>query len=177
MVGICGAIGSGYPEAEEFHDSLHWNGVETATTYTDEQLAVTIASHSFDAESQPAWTDDDTVAIWLWGSIWGFDPPDREYILPNEPPAAYCATLYDEYGSTFVSGLNGNFVGLIYDQPNREITFFTDRLGTHPLHYTRTESGIVFSTNIQALPEHPAVDPSLIWTISRSTSHSNARSA
>lgn len=159
MVGLCGAIGSPalQREVDDFRASLHWNGEETRSTYSDEHVTVTVVSHPFDAEPQPAWADDG-VAIWLWGSVWGFEHPDGEYVLPDEPPAAYCATHYEAYGERFVDGLNGNFLGLIYDLHSRELTFFTDRLGTHPLHYTRLEDGIVFSTNIQGLPAHPAVD-------------------
>lgn len=158
MVGLCGYCGTPSTGDEAFHHSLQWHGDETTATYSDDQLSVTVSSHPHTAESQPVWTNDERIAIWLWGSIWGVDLPNGEYTRITEPPAASCATLYDTYGDAFISGLNGNFIGLIYDQRTQELTFFTDRLGTHPLHYARTDEGIVFSSNIQSFADHPAVD-------------------
>lgn len=156
MVGFCGTLGSVRGHTDEFRASLRWSGREAATTYTDDRLAVTAVSHQFDAEPRPAWVDE-SVAIWLWGSVWGFEDERGEYVRPDEPPAAYCASLYESYGEAFVSGLNGNFLGLIYDSAAGELTAFTDRLGTHPLHYATLEDGVVFSTDIQGLTAHPAV--------------------
>ncbi|MDL5360428.1 asparagine synthase-related protein [Halalkalicoccus sp. NIPERK01] len=157
MVGIWGAIGTEpvrTDQRERLTADLEWNGLETTGEYTDGDVTVGIATHS--DEPQPVWTGED-VAVWLWGSVWGFDGPDG-YSLPTGPPAAYCASLYEEYGLEFVAGLNGNFVGAVYDPSERRVSLFTDRLGSRAVHCYRTDGGIVFSTNVQSLPLHPAVE-------------------
>lgn len=160
MVGLSGVIGPDVNPHERLVADLRWTGGELTTTYSDEQLTITAGSHPYNAEPQPAWTADRAAALWLWGDVWGFDrPDDTAYVLPDESPAAFCASLYEDYGLEFVQGLNGNFVGIVYDTATRTVTFFTDRLGTRPLHYAQTADGIVFSTNIQSLPFHPAVEP------------------
>ncbi|NKE36574.1 asparagine synthase [Natronococcus sp. JC468] len=158
MVGIYGAFGSPRTDSIALENPLCWHGEEDVSTYTDNHLTITTVSHPSDEESQPILADDGTVAIWLWGSIWGFEKPDGEYVPSDDPPAAYCAALYEEYGTEFVSGLNGNFVGLLYDKLEAELTFFTDRLGTRPLHYAEVNGGAVFSTDMQTLGAHQAVD-------------------
>lgn len=158
MVGLCGVIGPDHRGHGKMRADLHWRGDETSTTYTDDRFVVTAVSHSFDDRSQPTWTSSDNIGIWLWGSIWGFRHPTDEYEIATDDPSAYCASLYEEYGMDFLSGLNGNFVGLLYDRTSQEVTLFTDRLGTRPLQYFRTDDSVVFSTNIQSLPNHPAVE-------------------
>ncbi|WP_312911153.1 hypothetical protein [Natronosalvus caseinilyticus] len=158
MVGLLGTVGRLSRETTEPEDVLEWRGDEATTSYTDGRVSVTAVSHPLEAEPQPAWTDGGNVAIWLWGPVWGFETPGGEYRLPDDTAAAYCSTLYEEFGLTFVSGLNGNFAGLVYDQRADEVTFFTDRLGTHPLYVIKVDDGIVFSSDIQQLETHPAVD-------------------
>ncbi len=92
-----------------------------------------------------------------WGSVWGFDGPDG-YTVPDESSAAYCASLYGQYGLDFVSGLNGNFAGVVHDRDAGTVSLFTDRFGSRTLHCYRTDDGLVFSTNVQSLPLHPAVE-------------------
>lgn len=89
--------------------------------------------------------------------MWGFDGP-AGYTTIDGSSAAACASLYHRHGREFIAGLNGNFVGLLYDRHNNKVLLFTDRLGTRPLYYAETSDGMVFSTNIQSLPLHPAVE-------------------
>lgn len=47
-------------------------------------------------------------------------------------------------------------------QPDRDrLAIVTDRLGTHPVYYAETDAGVVFSTAIQSVLAHPAVEPDL----------------
>lgn len=102
-------------------------------------------------------TADGSVTVLLWGDVWG-DEVDGEYARVDAPAATYCAERYDAVGRAFLSGLNGNFAGALYDRDRRRFLLFTDRLGTRPIHHFRTASGLVFTTSIQSLPLHPAVD-------------------
>lgn len=156
MVGLGGTIDEDSGTQERIRADLGWTGEEIEQTHDGDRVTVSAVTHAFRSEPQPAAAGGD-AELWIWGSIWGFDRPDGGYEVATESPAAYCASLYEEYGIEFVSGLNGTFVGLVYDRSDRTVTLFTDRLGTRPLHYALTDDGVVFSTNPQSLPVHPAV--------------------
>lgn len=155
MVGIWGTIGTEPRVTEEMTADLRWTGSESTNEYTDGDVTIGIATHP--SESSPIWKGNDAT-VWLWGSVWGFDGPDG-YTVSDDPPAAYCGSLYEEYGLDFVSGLNGTFVGVVHDRSEGRVSLFTDRLGSRAIHYSETaDGGLVFSTNVQSLPLQPAVE-------------------
>ncbi|ELY61120.1 asparagine synthase [Natronolimnohabitans innermongolicus JCM 12255] len=122
-----------------------------------------LSQHEIFGENQPVEVDD--IRLWVWGTIVGCDAPDgyssRHDTHPNCTDAEYCAHLYQEYGQDFVKYLNSEFVVILYDPDGGEITICTDRLGTRPVFYTITdERELVFSTQLQTLPEYPSVKPS-----------------
>jgi asparagine synthase (glutamine-hydrolysing) len=158
MVGIWGATGTEPLQSEQTErltTDLRWSDRESTDEYTAGDVTVGIATHP--SGPPPVGEEGDTT-VWLWGSVWGFDGPDG-YTVPDEPPAAYCASLYEEYGPGFVAGLNGTFAGVVHDRSEERVSLFTDRLGSRAIHYYRpTDGGLVFSTNVQSLPLHPAVE-------------------
>jgi asparagine synthase (glutamine-hydrolysing) len=134
-------------------------------TYATDGLAVATGSQSCYTASSADGADDEAVRCWLLGDVYGYDPEDvgRSAAYQARPatvdPAQYCLSLYERDGDRFVRGLNGNFTLLLCDRARRRLALCTDRFGTVPLYWTRTEEGtIAFSTNIQLLPAHPAVE-------------------
>lgn len=157
MAGLCGAIGGDLRGVERMCSDLCVTSREETTIATVGESRVATAHHSFDAEPQPVRTADGS-ALWVWGDVWSVRRSGG-YEAVSPPPAQVCASLYDEHGTAFVERLNGNFVGLLVDPDAGETTFFTDRLGTRPLHYARTDDGVAFATNVQALALHGGYDP------------------
>jgi asparagine synthase (glutamine-hydrolysing) len=147
--------------ADALDDWVPAGGVE----YTADDIAIATGSQSCHAASNTSVTDDEAVRCWLLGDVYGYDPAgvgrsgSHQARPPNVDPARYCLSLYEREGERFVRGLNGNFTLLLYDQSQRRLILCTDRFGTVPLYWTRTDEGtIAFSTNIQFLPAHPAVE-------------------
>lgn len=105
---------------------------------------------------------------WVLGELYGHAADDANAAGPSagyeSRPASvgsarYALALYDRYGRSFVCGLNGNFLLAIHDPDRDQLLLSTDRFGTVPLYWTRASDGtVVFSTNVQTLPSHPAVD-------------------
>ena len=161
MTGISGVLGDQTHRIDWMTDDLQWNGSEETAAYDDERVALRSAFHPTADRAQPAATGDDAL-VWIWGNVWGWDGPDGYHprrLSTAESTAEFCAQRYADRGIDFVAGLNGTFAGVIYDRNQHETHLITDRLGTHPVYYTRpTPETVVFSTLIQSLPAHPTVE-------------------
>jgi asparagine synthase (glutamine-hydrolysing) len=161
MPGICGVVGSD-SGAESMADGLVVSGNERRVRYEGDGVSVIVAAHPVFHEEQPATTADGSL-VWVHGDPYGFEGPDgyepRADLSGSD--AAYCARLYDEHGTRFVDGLNGEFCGVVLDREG-QARLFTDRIGSYPLFYTRPDGDgpLLFSSRIQALGAHPAFDPS-----------------
>lgn len=164
MVGICGVIGEREHDVDPCVEHLvHYGGEQRRTTTADD-YQISVVSHPRFASEQPATCADGDVNVWLWGQVYGVD--GDEYVSkrtshPEASDAEYCAALYEEHGLDFVRGLNGEFASVVYDESRNVASFLTDRLGSRPVFYARPDDDrLVFSTNVQSLCEHPAVDVS-----------------
>ncbi|MEF8915632.1 MAG: asparagine synthase-related protein [Natronomonas sp.] len=159
MVGLCGIIGDHQSSAETMAEHLQWLGTETTSSYRSGSISVHHAYHSA-TEDQPARTEDGDVLLWIWGDVIGHEAGGEYSPKPaSESVSAYCLGLYEEYGLEFIDGLNSEFAGVIYDTEDDSVVLFVDRLSARPIYYTHTGSSLVFSTQLQSIPEHPAVDP------------------
>lgn len=161
MVGISGVIGQSDEELGGSVEALRHTGEESISETAGPGYRVAVVSHPAFADDQPVDLADGEQKLWLWGELFGHD--DGGYVAKadshsDHSASQYCAHLYGEYGLDFLERVNGEFVGLIYDGTTEEAVFFTDRLGTRPLYYTRRDdASIVFSSSIQALPKFDGV--------------------
>lgn len=160
MAGLCGVVGDRHC-VEGIAADLAWTGEETTATFEDGDLSVVGSFTSERAGDQPVAVGDDAL-LWVWGSVFGaeheggYRPRDRT----EATAAAYSADLYDRYGIEFVSRLNGDFIGVLYDRGQGTVSVFTDRLCLRDAYYVRpTDETFVFSTNVQSLSRHPDVTP------------------
>jgi asparagine synthase (glutamine-hydrolysing) len=64
---------------------------------------------------------------------------------------------YEQWGSEFVSRLNGMFAFALFDRSRGVVLLARDRMGIKPLHYAIDGSRLVFASELKAL----LVDPSL----------------
>ncbi|TYL36822.1 asparagine synthase [Natronococcus pandeyae] len=144
-----------------------WFSSDPGIQYLTDDVAIATEPRECRSSSQPVAAEGEAVGFWLLGDVYGYDASavGRSGGYESRPsdvdPAQYCASLYEREGRRFVCGLNGNFTLLIYDRERQQFTLCTDRFGTVPVYWTRTHDGqVVFSTNIQFLPSHPAVETS-----------------
>jgi len=160
MAGLCGVVGVA-DGIEDVAAGLEWTGEESTTLFRDERLAIAGSFAVSEAADQPVQVGEDTL-LWIWGSVFGFDGDDgyQSRDVTAESVFEYCADLYERHGPSFVSGLNGDFVGVIYDRRAETVSIVTDRLALRDTYYVQPEDGpLVFSTAIQSLSRHPAVTP------------------
>jgi asparagine synthase (glutamine-hydrolysing) len=160
MAGLCGVIGK-HNCVEGVATGLEWTGDETTAVFEDNRLAIAGSFTTVEEADQPVPVGDDAF-LWIWGSVFGFEGPDGYHprTSSERSTAHHCARLYDRHGMEFVSGLNGDFVGVVYDRAEGIVSVFTDRLGLRDTYYAQpTDETLVFSTAIQSLSRHPEVTP------------------
>jgi len=68
---------------------------------------------------------------------------------------------YIHYGIDFVNRLNGIFAFAIWDDKEKMLLLYRDRLGVKPLFYTIKDNTIIFGSEIKALFCHPKVRPEI----------------
>ncbi|MFC6960535.1 asparagine synthase [Halocatena marina] len=161
MVGLCGSIGQdALPEA--MAEYISWGDDEETVSYSDDRIDLQASLHSLIAGDQPVAVEDEDVLLWIWGDVYGYGSRSN-YVPRRGPPdgsAEFCAHLYEVFGMDFVSGLNGNFALVIYDQTENAVSFVTDRFATRPLYYAQpTDDTLIVSSQSQSLTLHPDIEP------------------
>jgi asparagine synthase (glutamine-hydrolysing) len=163
MVGLCGAVGEQPGLPPTFVEGVVWRDDEVTHSFADDDVSLSFSFHPLLSGDQPARARDGDALVWVWGDVYGFGGGDA-YTPRDGPPdgsAQYCADLYDSNGMDFVADLNGDFGLVIYDQQAGTLSFVTDRVATRPFFYAQPDDEFVVASEIQALPEHPAVAPDL----------------
>lgn len=154
MVGMGGVVGDFTSDPSILSEELRFFGDEVPVEHEGEASFVTTVFHAVNEESQPVQIESTGELLWVWGEIYGSLDPSGGYSSrdTSEPRTEYCARLYEERGPEFIRGLNGSFAGVLLDESSGTLRLFTDRLGSRPIHYAVVDEGIVFSTQIQAIP-------------------------
>lgn len=68
---------------------------------------------------------------------------------------------YEEWGLDLVPRLRGMFALALWDERRQQLLLARDRFGKKPLLYAKTEDGLLFGSEIQALLAHPTVSRSV----------------
>ncbi|WP_332651774.1 asparagine synthase (glutamine-hydrolyzing) [Lysinibacillus sp. 54212] len=73
-------------------------------------------------------------------------------------------TAYIEWGEACVQRLNGIFAFGVWDETEETLFLSRDRMGVKPLFYTEVAGGLLFSSELKSLLQHPDVSPVLNMT-------------
>ncbi|MDT8306346.1 MAG: asparagine synthase-related protein [Anaerolineae bacterium] len=113
-------------------------------------------------EAQPLWNASKTIGLVMEGEL--FDPSAARqsllaqgYPLQDGGDAALLLGLYETRGEAFVEGLNGAFSVALWDNTAQKLVIANDRLGLHPVYYSRSHDGLIFGSGVRALLAHPAL--------------------
>lgn len=63
-----------------------------------------------------------------------------------------------EYGPDFVKTMNGIFAFAIWDEKNKNLLLFRDRLGIKPLFYTIQSNTLIFGSELKAIFQYPGIE-------------------
>jgi asparagine synthase (glutamine-hydrolysing) len=75
--------------------------------------------------------------------------------------AELALNAYVEWGAACAERLEGTFGFAVWDIRTEELLLVRDRLGTKPLYYYPTATGVVFGTERKAVLAHPQVRPAV----------------
>lgn len=162
MVGIAGAIG---PESADATSEMTSIDADSASHYAEDEVSIRASSHDLLAGDQPVRTASGDALVWVIGELYGFDDEPLGGTAGHAPrprsmdSATYCARLYEKHGIEAVRGINGNYAAVVLDRTARTLSIVTDRLASIPIYHARPDDEtFVFSTDVQEVPLHPAVE-------------------
>lgn len=121
------------------------------------------------AGHQPMSNEDGTVWIAFNGEIYNHAALRPQLEARGHTYRTRCDTetivhLYEDEGERAPELLQGMFAFAIWDGPRRRLLLGRDRLGIKPLYYLRTDSELLFASEIKgilaAMPSRPSLDES-----------------
>jgi asparagine synthase (glutamine-hydrolysing) len=117
---------------------------------------------------QPIHNEDSRIWVVQNGEIYNHlelraELEGRGHVFATRSDTEVLVHGYEEWGSDFVSRLNGMFAFALLDRSRHVVLLARDRMGIKPLHYAVDGSRLVFGSELKALLVDPAlrrgVDP------------------
>ena len=121
--------------------------------------------------SQPMIDESGQVVIVFNGEIYNFKELRAElvsigYTFHGHSDTEVLLNLYLQSGEEMLRRLNGVFAFAIWDARTRSLFVARDGLGVKPLYYAKTDTGVLFASELKALLVNPEVkrviDPSAV---------------
>ena len=173
MCGIAGFFGAGDRLVlERMADRIRHRGPDGHGYVVDPDRGVFLAHRRLSILDhaggvQPMWSEDRALVVVFNGEIYNFrelreelakrgarfrtDHSDTEVLLHG----------YSEWGTDFVSRLNGMWAFALVDFDRRQAFLSRDRFGKKPLYWHAHARGFSFASELTALREHPATPTAL----------------
>ena len=109
---------------------------------------------------QPVANEDGTVWTVFNGEIYNYRELRAEllaqgHVLRTAGDTEVLVHLYEQYGPSFPSRLEGMFAFAIWDAKTRTLLLTRDQLGIKPLYYTLHKGEVVFASELKALLVRP----------------------
>lgn len=105
---------------------------------------------------QPLSNEDDTIHLVLNGEIYNHHELRKElvakgHVFKTGSDAEVLIHLYEDKGVDAINDLNGMFAFALYDKKRKVTWIARDRLGIKPLFFFKSDSQLVFASDINAL--------------------------
>lgn len=144
--------------------ALQHRGPDDQSTYVDDEVSLGHRRLSIidlsPAGRQPKCNENESIWIVFNGEIYNFQEiratlEKSGHQFSSDTDTEVIIHAYEEWGTSCVERFNGMWAFAIYDK-NKGILFFSrDRFGVKPLYFCRNEKGLVFSSEIKGILQHP----------------------
>ena len=106
--------------------------------------------------SQPIYNEDKNLWIIYNGEVFNYlelkdYPLKKGHHFYTNTDTEVILHLYEEYGSSCLDKLNGQFAFAIWDFRNKELFLARDRVGICPLYYTLQNGSFIFGSEIKSI--------------------------
>ncbi len=129
-------------EVESMADALRHRS--QACFYTEGSGFCLVSNH----EEDPC----DSLVVVYSGQFFNMNALKAELSLPdNAPCATVLKTAFKKWGNDFITHISGEFTIALYDKALDRLLLTRDRVGLRPLFYSCNNSGISFSSEVNAL--------------------------
>lgn len=108
--------------------------------------------------AQPMKSADGRYIITFNGEIYNYRELREQlssYPFKSESDTEVILAAYQRWGKQAFAKLNGIFALALFDLETRDVLLVRDTAGVKPLYYATTDRGLVFSSEIKGLLEHP----------------------
>ncbi|WP_183356478.1 asparagine synthase (glutamine-hydrolyzing) [Geomonas silvestris] len=162
IAGIMSRSGRQRPDLEQISTMmapLRHRGPDQSGVYLDPDLAMAnlrLSIIGLGDGIQPIGNEDGTLWIVYNGEAFNYLELKAELIEKGHRFATSTDTevllhLYEEYGSTCLQRINGQFALAIWDSRKKELFLARDRVGIRPLFYVDTAERLCFASEIKAI--------------------------
>lgn len=156
MVGLCGSCGSEHLDLKPLVAGVSGERADNRFEYGTGTVQGRVTTHH--PSEQPV-VSSEGVSLAVWGAVYSREHGGRYERRPaGVSTAEFCMRAYETDGIEALTEMNGEFVCLVEDRGGERVRIVTDRLGSQPVYYHATRGEITFSTAIQSLAIHPAID-------------------
>ncbi len=105
---------------------------------------------------QPIHNEDRSIQLVFNGEIFNYIELRRDlersgHHFYTRSDTEVIVHLYEQYGESFVSHLNGQFAIALWDSRRKRLVLARDRVGIRPLFYTVANGRLLFASEIKAL--------------------------
>lgn len=167
MCGICGFTGNeDSPTLMRMTDAIVHRGPNEAGLWGEDGISLGMRRLSIvDLETgkQPVFNEDNTICVVFNGEIYNHPELRAElqkaghHFKTDHSDTEVLVHLYEEYGDDFLNKLNGMFTIALWDENCKRLLLARDRAGIKPLYFSRTDTRLIFASEIKSILTHPSI--------------------
>lgn len=148
------------------NDKLVHRGPDAQDTHCFDNVALGFTRLSIiglENGMQPIYNEDKSLVLICNGEVFNYielreELKARGHRFSTQSDVEVILHLYEDHGMDFLNKLNGQFAFALYDKNKKNLYCARDQMGIVPFHYTLKDDVFVFSSEIKAILEHPAVE-------------------